>query len=283
MDRVHTWQEFKDEVASLRSVAMPEPVLFRGQASTDWQLATTLERFTSSKSIGRYYQFILRIRPEIETSTGLSWEQGLNRVQIEKQLKDYEPFDGDIRNMPHYAYMVYLRHHGFPSPLLDWSRSPFVAAYFAFREPAAPYVKIFAYREMTHAFKVLSSDEAQINSFGPYIRGPKRHFAQQSQYTMCTRFDAEQGWKFAPHAEVLDRGSLKQDVIQQFYLSASDRPLVLRELSDYNLTAFSLFGSEDGLMEALKIREESFLANGDEPRIRAHTFAPTIEVSSDGQ
>ena len=30
--------------------------------------------------------------------------------------------------------MAYLRHHGFPSPLLDWSRSAYVAAYFAFNK-----------------------------------------------------------------------------------------------------------------------------------------------------
>src|SRR5579871_975887 len=35
---------------------------------------------------------------------------------------------------PGYDYMAYLRHHGFPSPLLDWTRSPYVAAFFAFRD-----------------------------------------------------------------------------------------------------------------------------------------------------
>jgi len=30
--------------------------------------------------------------------------------------------------------MTRLRHHGFPSPLLDWPQSPYIAAFFAFNK-----------------------------------------------------------------------------------------------------------------------------------------------------
>jgi hypothetical protein len=33
-----------------------------------------------------------------------------------------------------YDFMTRLRHHGFPSPLLDWPQSPYTAAFFAFNK-----------------------------------------------------------------------------------------------------------------------------------------------------
>lgn len=33
-----------------------------------------------------------------------------------------------------YGFMTRLRHHGFPSPLLDWPQSPYIAAFFAFNK-----------------------------------------------------------------------------------------------------------------------------------------------------
>ena len=86
-----------------------------------------------------------------------------------------------------YEYMVYLRHYGFPSPLLDWSMSPYVAAYFSFRElNKAENVSIFAFIE-DYGFDVSHPANSNVIRLGPYIRSPKRHFLQQSDYTICTK------------------------------------------------------------------------------------------------
>jgi FRG domain len=66
------------------------------------------------------------------------------------------------------TYMTHLRHNGFPSPLLDWSKSPHIGAYFAFSH-ARPDVNValYCYRERPNRFKVVGIKEPIIVSIGP--------------------------------------------------------------------------------------------------------------------
>jgi FRG domain len=261
-----TWEEFKERAAELSNKARGSKLLFRGQASAKWDLRTTLERSHHTNQIEDYYETIFKIKTEIQSYTGQSWANGPNDFDLDEiQARLRGGYDSFSRLMtfgsfPHYAYMAYLRHHGFPSPLLDWSASPFVAAYFAFRESREEDVAIFAFRERgPDGMKVGGSDEPAITQLGPYVLGPKRHFAQQSQYTICTRW--ELNWPyFSNHSEVVraydPNAEFQQDVVFKFVLPHSERRKVLNELQMYNLNAFTLFGSEESLMESLAIREE---------------------------
>jgi hypothetical protein len=59
---------------------------------------------------------------------------------------------------------------------------------------------------------------------------------------VCSKFEPGSPWQ--------------QDIIYKFVLARSERSFVLRELRDYNLNAFTLFGSDESLMTALSQREE---------------------------
>ena len=159
-------------------------------------------------------------------------------------------------DFPGQEFMTYLRHYGFPSPLLDWSESPYIATYFAFRElpkEKTESVSIFAYLEHS-GIKFAWGTEPNIKVLGPYMRTDKRHFLQQSYYTVCTEGEKDQA-RYVSHEKVFSQANKRQDHLWKFNITASERVKVLKKLDMYNINAYSLFGSEESLMETEFIRE----------------------------
>ncbi len=183
--------------------------LFRGLGSSEWGLETTMERSHPSErlddtaSLIRYYRCVTASKSAIETFSGRRWDKLPEPPEFEKLVRSHLSSAGWLDTLLMetpgiYEYIVYLRHHGFPSPLLDWSVSPYVAAFFAFDAPqkGANRVTICAFlRDAIGG----GSNEAQLFAVGPYIRTDPRHLLQQCRYTMCVAMDADNGDYTAAH------------------------------------------------------------------------------------
>lgn len=261
-----TWEDLEERIRKIRadltkSTHYPPTIIFRGHACSTWGLETTLERYgKGAMSFADYYRIISRVRPAIEALTEKTWPLS-PYPEIEDLAGDYDSFSLRLTasDLPGYEYMAYLRHHGFPSPLLDWTQSLYVAAYFAFR--AVPTnkrllkggkVSIFMWVDPEN--KVSGSDYRTIFHLGPYIRAHRRHGLQQSHYTVCLGFKND-GWYFATHKHETRETHDHENRIRKFNIPTHEYQNVLKSLDEHNLNGFSLFDSEEGLMESLAIRE----------------------------
>jgi len=228
--------------------------LYRGHADARWKLETTLERqYPTCTGVVDYYSRAIRAKDQIEAYSGRSWTP--------MAIPDYEKFvDASRMHVPPDSatleYLAYLRHHAFPSPLLDWSQSPYVAAYFAMGSAASQTERVAIYAFVEHAGygKGTSSASPAIHSIGSTIPAHKRHFLQQSEYTYCVFRQGDER-HYASHETAMELGySEPQDLLWRFTLPTKERSVVLRHLDKYNLNAFSLLGSDESLMETVAFR-----------------------------
>lgn len=251
----NTWDDFEAAIAQLqrfREAKIQEhkfsisELLFRGQADDSWGLVTTLERYTKDCiSLRLYHRYLQHIKPAVESYTGRVWELG-----------DSSGFETDhIFNLPGYSMMVYARHHGFPSPLLDWTLSPYIALFFAFSSHSdSARAAVYGFIETPEGAKAGWVGAPQILGQGPYTTTHERHFTQQARYTICIEKPCNE-WTYSSHDSYFSKSNDEQDFLRKITIPRKIRPEILRRLDLMNINEYSLFKSEEGLMSMLAFRE----------------------------
>lgn len=243
--------------------------LFRGLASSEWGLETTLERSYPSErcdptlSLLGYYRRIAASKPAIETLGQRRWDKlpEFDKFEelVNKSLSASLWLDMLLMQTPDiYEYLVYLRHHGYPSPLLDWSASPYVAAFFAFDSLHEKAERVAVYAFLQDAAHGGSSD-AHLFVVGPYFRSHPRHLLQQCRYSMCVAFQQDESdWVFRPHQYGLSDAAGPEGELFEITIPVGERIAALKHLDLMNINAFSLFGSDDSLVRTIARRELLF-------------------------
>jgi len=112
--RVKSWQQFISLVNEGKFCEQDDEVLFRGQRNGAWALTPSIARLSSN---GTYSQEAANLQLESFKYS----IRGRTKVPVSQLTPD------DVWALG--------QHYGLWTPLLDWSRSPFVAMFFAMSEP----------------------------------------------------------------------------------------------------------------------------------------------------
>ncbi len=272
-----SWEAFEDEVnqieikteelkKSRQTIGSTTSVLYRGQAnaSPKWRLESTLERKVKKDiTVDTYFNLMLRIWKNSHASTFKFKEKWPN---LEKQIKDLNVNSihlfptAEANSDQIISFMAHLRHHGFPSPLLDWTANPLIAAFFAFENipDTAERIAIYTFREYTgHTQDMSSMLEPTAIEIGHNIPGIERHENQKSHYTLCVQQDNTNDFKNARFANMekdINKSGfylnsngndidldLVQNVTCKHTIPVSERNKVLKKLQTMNINHCFLF------------------------------------------
>jgi hypothetical protein len=227
-----TWHQFKSAIDLL-----PLRVnIFRGQGQP-WPLKTSFHR-TKRSSIQNY---LITDVHELRHAFASTKPQFLKHEDPSVLL----------------SFLGFLQHHGYPTPLLDWTYSPYIAAFFAAHDLQTTHIqggrmRIFCFDWMNWEplFPRVDQFVFRGSHFSPvraFLIENERAVAQQSVFAMTNIEDIEGYLYFCESFS-------HRRFLRIFDISHTERDIMLNDLEMMGITAASLFPGPEGICRAERRR-----------------------------
>jgi hypothetical protein len=244
---IESWPEFVGIVQGWRGF---RNWCFRGQADARWPLKSSLTRHI-----------------EVSKVCQEAWDLQESRIRRIFQRKSHLFID-DVPQNDEIEWLALMQHHGAPTRLLDFTWSPYVAAFFAL-ERATSDAAIWAInlpllwrihdRHKIDGVNVSKANPRDPGTFQKYYL-PNRHAFvwQGDSFRMPQRVVAQSGtFLVSSHLgltveDILARYPGRGELLVQFVLNTSKlRADAMASLYSMNITQATLFPGLDGLARSM--------------------------------
>ncbi len=255
--RVETWEEFLGFITRTPYSNWA----FRGERDERWPLYSSLSRYLRNFGIA----------PQV-------WPEQERRILRIFKRKAHQFLDKPPELDDDFQWLALMQHHGAPTRLIDFTWSPYVAAFFALERTIGDAV-VWA----INPARVNSSRAPEAGRMDPrlpgnfqrfYLKGNRRFIWMGEPHTMNQRLIAQSG-TFAvpgvldvPVEEILSDG---ESIMAKFVIAHAVRETAMRELYRMNITFATLFPDLDGLARSMAYELEFHWAYNPRTLERYHT------------
>lgn len=218
------WDQFKT-IVSENIIEGRGPLLFRGQSNSNWVLETSFHRNSNGITFEEYFGMMERLADQVGT--------------IEKRTIEISTGEGLA------SFLAHLQHNGYPTPILDFSLSPYIAAFFAFSEYSmkTDFVSIYMFdylKWLSHYSQVYDyeTNDPHVSVLNPKLNGNMKQYNQFGFYYLFTNLKDIEG-HFDAH-----ENETKQYLVK-FNLPIKDRLYAVLDMENMGITRHSLFGTTE--------------------------------------
>src|SRR5829696_8494294 len=248
------WNDYKNFTQDLS-----ENWVFRGQLNTRWELRNAIERTD-----------FIKLYKGVEADFVQEFKRGARNYLAKDETPEHL-----------IEWLALMQHHGAPTRLLDFSKSPFIAAFFAFEQcDDSPEKNIAIWAINSNYLKIKATErlapyfEKELAESGNRVNEAlfeKIFFANEyalvfpvEPFRMNRRYSLQQ-------SIFVSTGTSAQPFMDQLFFLGTDlnksvvkievpgcyRKEAMRELLQMNLHRASLFPDLDGYALSLKLRYDS--------------------------